>query len=47
MGDAAGIFPNLADCGRDLGMFFVSFEKNFDFCKIFVCIWGKMGYNKV
>lgn len=22
-------------------------QKNFSFCKNFVCIWGKMGYNKV
>ena len=27
--------------------FVLSFEKNFGFFKNNVCIWGKMGYNKV
>ena len=43
----AGIFRILAfypGCDR---YFADSLEKNFGNCKNFVCIWGKMGYNRV
>jgi hypothetical protein len=44
---AADIFPDLEGFGDSFPFCPVSFEKNFGNCKNFVCIWGKMGYNKV
>ena len=44
---AADIFHNLGLLGDSFPDCPVSFEKNFGNCKNFVCIWGKMGYNKV
>jgi hypothetical protein len=44
---AADIFHNLGLLGDSFPVCPVSFEKNFGNCKNFVCIWGKMGYNKV
>ena len=44
---AADIFHNLGLLGDTFPVCPVSFEKNFGNCKNFVCIWGKMGYNKV
>ena len=41
------IFPNLAHFWDCFPFSPVSLEKNFGNCKNFVCIWGKMGYNKV
>ena len=44
---ATDIFPDLEGFGDSFPFCPVSFEKNFGNCKNFVCIWGKMGYNKV
>jgi hypothetical protein len=44
---AADVFHNLGLLGAVFPDCPVSFEKNFGICKNFVCIWGKMGYNKV
>ena len=44
---ATDIFHNLGLLGAVFPVCPVSFEKNFGNCKNFVCIWGKMGYNKV
>ena len=44
---AADIFHNLGLLWAVFPVCPVSFEKNFGFYKNFVCIWGKMGYNKV
>ena len=44
---ATDIFSNLAHFWDSFPFCPVSFEKNFGNCKNFVCIWGKMGYNKM
>ena len=44
---AADIFHNQGLLGDTFPVCPVSSEKNFGNCKNFVCIWGKMGYNKV
>lgn len=44
---AAGIFRLLAVCHSAFPCLLVSMEKIFGICKNFVCICGKMGYNKV
>ena len=43
----SGLRPVLEIFGGGFPDFSASVEKNFGFCKNFVCIWGKMGYNKV
>ena len=42
-----GIFRNLANTGDNVGAFLGTWEKIFAIYENFVCIWGKMGYNKV
>ena len=37
----------LEDYGRHFPSYIPADEKNFTFYKNFVCIWGKMGYNKM
>ena len=44
---ATDIFHNLGLFRGSFPVCPVSFEKNFGICKNFVCICGKMGYNKV
>ena len=43
----AGIFRILGFLRGSAWYFADSLEKNFGNCKNFVCIWGKMGYNRV
>jgi len=44
---AAGFCRILENPGEDSGIFAAAFEKNFENRKKCVCIWGKMGYNKM
>jgi len=46
-GAAAVFFGILEEYGEIADRGAASFEKNFKNCKKYVCIWGKMGYNKM
>ena len=46
-GSAPGFFRILGRPGKGRASRGPAFKKIFAFCKNFVCIWGKMGYNKV
>ena len=46
-GTAAGFCRNMEGSGKGRAACGPSFKKIFAFCKNFVCICGKMGYNKV
>jgi len=43
----AGFFRILESKPQNLGYFMASFQKNFKNDKNFVCIWAKMGYNRM
>ena len=43
----APFFLILEEFAKDLGLFVPSWKKILPFCEKYVCIWGKMGYNKV
>ena len=44
---ASAVLRILENCGENVGAFPASGEKNFEKSENFVCICGKMGYNKM